>query len=141
MGVQLLKDIYLFKEFLPKELDELSAKGSVKTYNQGDTIFDEGDKAQSLFVIRHGTVHIRRPGKQDDVDLVKLGGVPISVKCPLSTTSHARRARWHWSVRSCWKSATTRCKPIWKRARRPQCGFTARCRISWPVVCVRPRWT
>ncbi len=74
MGVQLLKDIYLFKEFLPKELDELSAKGSVKTYNQGDTIFEEGDKAQSLFVIRHGTVHIRRPGKQDDVNLVKLGG-------------------------------------------------------------------
>lgn len=73
MGAQLLQDIYLFKEFLPKELEELSAKGIVRTFNADDEIFSEGDKASSLFVIRHGTVHIRRAGKKDDVDVVQLG--------------------------------------------------------------------
>ena len=73
MGVQLLQDIYLFKDFPPKELDELSGKGAVRTFNRDDLIFSEGDKAQSLFVIRHGTVHIRHSGKKDDVDLVQLG--------------------------------------------------------------------
>lgn len=73
MGVQLLQGIYLFKDFLPKELDELSGKGAIRTFNRDDVIFSEGDKAQSLFVIRHGTVHIRHSGKKDDVDLVQLG--------------------------------------------------------------------
>ena len=73
MGAQLLQDIYLFKEFLPKELEQLSAKGVVRTYNRDDVIFSEGDKAQSLFVIRHGTVDIRHSGKNSDVDLVQLG--------------------------------------------------------------------
>jgi CRP/FNR family transcriptional regulator, cyclic AMP receptor protein len=73
MGAQLLQDIYLFKEFQPKELEELSAKGSVKTYNRDDVIFSEGEKGQSLFVIRHGTVHIRTSGKKDNVDVVQLG--------------------------------------------------------------------
>lgn len=74
MGIQLLQDNYLFKEFLPKELDELSAKGVVRAFNRDEVIFGEGDKAHSLFVVRHGTVHIRRSGKKDDVDLVQLGG-------------------------------------------------------------------
>ena len=74
MGVKMLQDIYLFKDFLPNELEELSAKGVVRTYSQGDAIFHEGDPARSMFVIRHGTVHIRRAGKKDDVDLVQLGG-------------------------------------------------------------------
>jgi len=74
MGVKLLQDIYLFKEFSSKELEEISAKGVVRTFNQGDTVFEEGAQARSLFVIRHGTVHIRRSGKKDDVDVVRLGG-------------------------------------------------------------------
>lgn len=74
MGVKMLQDIYLFKDFLPNELEKLSAKGVVRTYSQGDAIFHEGDPARSMFVIRHGTVHIRRAGKKDDVDLVQLGG-------------------------------------------------------------------
>lgn len=73
MGIQLLQDIYLFKEFLPRELEELSAKGVVRTFKADEAIFSEGDKASSLFVIRHGTVHIRRSGKKDDVDVVQLG--------------------------------------------------------------------
>lgn len=73
MGVQLLQGIYLFKDFLPKELDQLSGEGAIRTFNRDDVIFSEGDKALSLFVIRHGTVHIRHSGKKDDVDVVQLG--------------------------------------------------------------------
>jgi hypothetical protein len=32
MAVQLLQDIYLFKDLLPKELDQLSGLGTVKSY-------------------------------------------------------------------------------------------------------------
>lgn len=96
MGVQLLQDIYLFKEFLPRDLEELSAKGVVRTFMQDDTIFSEGDKAQSLFVIRHGTVHIRRAGSKDDIDLVQLGTgahlgeMPFVNDEPRSATAVAR---------------------------------------------------
>lgn len=73
MSAQLLQDIYLFEEFPPKEREELSAKGVVRTFNQHEAVFDEGDQASSLFVIRHGTVGISRSGKNDDVHLVQLG--------------------------------------------------------------------
>lgn len=73
MSAHMLQDIYLCKEFLPKKLEELSAKAVVKTFNQDESVFDEGDQASSLFVIRHGTVGISRSGKKDDVNLVKLG--------------------------------------------------------------------
>lgn len=73
MGEQLLQDIYLFKELLPKELEQISALGTVRTFNQGEEIFAEGDKAESLYVIRMGTVHIRRAGDDKNFDVVQLG--------------------------------------------------------------------
>jgi len=73
MGAQLLQDIYLFKDLSTDELKQLSEKGTVRTYSQDEEIFGEGDKAQSLFVIRHGTVHIRRDGKDRSIDVAQLG--------------------------------------------------------------------
>lgn len=73
MGVQLLQDIYLFNDFLPNELEKLGALGVVKTYNQNDTIFEEGDRARSMFVVRAGTVTVRRAGEKQDVNLIQLG--------------------------------------------------------------------
>jgi len=73
MGAHLLQDIYLFKDFLPNELAKLSAMGVVKTYNQNDTVFEEGDQARSMFVVRLGTVHVRRAGEKQDVDLIQMG--------------------------------------------------------------------
>ena len=38
MAVQLLQDIYLFKDLLPKELDQLSELGTVKSYQSEDEV-------------------------------------------------------------------------------------------------------
>ena len=73
MAAQLLQDIYLFKDLLPKELDQLSELGTVKSYQSEDEVFREGEEAKSLYVIRHGTVSIRQAGKDKDLDVAQLG--------------------------------------------------------------------
>ena len=73
MATQLLQDIYLFKDLTPRELEELSARGTIKTYNQDEEVFAEGEVATSLYVIRLGTVSIRRAGKDKDLAVAQLG--------------------------------------------------------------------
>ncbi|MES2949099.1 MAG: cyclic nucleotide-binding domain-containing protein [Pseudomonadota bacterium] len=73
MGVQLLQDLYLFKDLLPEELAVLSALAKVRTYNKDENIFNAGEPAHSLFVIRHGTVNIRFAGKDAEVEVARLG--------------------------------------------------------------------
>lgn len=73
MGAELFKNIYLFKDLSSKELDALSEIALVETFNPGDEIFSEGDKAVSLFVIKFGTVRIRRTGKDNAIDIAQLG--------------------------------------------------------------------
>lgn len=96
MGIQLLQSIYLFQSFPAKELEALDAKIAVRTVNQGDTLFEEGDAARSMFVVRHGTVQILRVGQKTDVDLVQLGAgahfgeMPFVNDEPRSATATAR---------------------------------------------------
>jgi len=73
MAASLLQDIYLFKEFSPKELEQLSEKGTLKTFNAGAEIFGEGNQAQSMFVIRSGTVTIGRESAGKTIQLAQLG--------------------------------------------------------------------
>ena len=73
MAASLLQDIYLFKEFLPGELDQLSQKGVLKTFNAGAEIFAEAEPAQSMFVIRSGTVKIAREASDKTIQLAQLG--------------------------------------------------------------------
>jgi len=73
MAASLLQDIYLFKEFQPQELDQLSQKGVLKTFNAGAEIFGEGNQAQSMFVIRSGTVTIGRELAGKTIQLAQLG--------------------------------------------------------------------
>ncbi|MBL7689269.1 MAG: cyclic nucleotide-binding domain-containing protein [Bdellovibrionaceae bacterium] len=69
----LIQNVYLFKDLSPKELESVNAIATVETYNPGDEVFSEGDKAASLFVIKFGSVRIRRSGKDDSVDVAQLG--------------------------------------------------------------------
>jgi len=73
MAAALLQDIYLFKEFLPRELEQLSALGTPKTFNAGSDIFAKGDLAQSMYVTRSGTVKISHQGADRDIELAQLG--------------------------------------------------------------------
>ena len=69
----LLHNVYLFKDLAPKELEVVSAVSKLETFNAGDEIFTEGEKAHSLYVIKFGTVKIQHSGKDDRVDVATLG--------------------------------------------------------------------
>jgi CRP-like cAMP-binding protein len=73
VGSDLLKNVYLFKDFTPGELDQLSAVAKAETFNPGDDVFSEGDKASSLYIVKYGSVRIRRSGKSDAVDVAHVG--------------------------------------------------------------------
>ncbi len=73
MGADLFKNVYLFKDFSPQELESLSSISKVETFNPGDEVFSQGDAALALFVIKFGTVRIRRSGKENAVDIAQLG--------------------------------------------------------------------
>jgi CRP/FNR family transcriptional regulator, cyclic AMP receptor protein len=73
LGSDLLKSVYLFKEFTPAELDQLSTLAKPHTFNSGDEIFAEGDDAFSLYIVKYGSVRIRRSGKSDAVDVAQVG--------------------------------------------------------------------
>lgn len=73
MASQLLKNVYLFKDMTPTELDQLSALAKVENYSPGDEVFSEGDPASSLFIIKYGSVRIRRSGQNDHVEVAQLG--------------------------------------------------------------------
>jgi CRP-like cAMP-binding protein len=72
MAPQLLKNVYLFKDFSPKDLETLATMAQLEVYSAGDEVFSQGDEAASLFVIKHGSVRIRRTGKEDAVEVAQL---------------------------------------------------------------------
>lgn len=73
MASDLLKNIYLFKDLTSQELEQIATISSTETFNAGDEIFAEGDKAASLFVIKYGSVKIRRSGKDSSTEVAHLG--------------------------------------------------------------------
>lgn len=73
MAAQLLQNVYLFKDLSTPELEQLNALATVETFTPGDEIFGEGDKAVSLYVIKYGSVRIRRSGKENAFEIAQLG--------------------------------------------------------------------
>ncbi len=69
----LLQNVYLFKEMSPDELERIGAIAKLSSYAQGDEIFNQGDAAHSLYVIKYGSVRIRQKSKDGDgVDVAHL---------------------------------------------------------------------
>lgn len=75
MSQELLKSIYLFSDFGPRELAELASVVSEDTYQTGDEIFSQGDKASALYVIKFGSVKVLEKAKDssDPVAVATLG--------------------------------------------------------------------
>lgn len=69
---ELLKNIYLFRELTPAEVEKLAALAEEKHYASGDSIFYEGDPADAMFVIGVGTVGLIARS-EDDEELGLLG--------------------------------------------------------------------
>lgn len=59
-----LKSIYLFQELTPDEVDHIAGMVEEKQYNSGQTIFYEGDAADSMYVIAYGTVELEEGGEK-----------------------------------------------------------------------------
>ena len=74
MAVELVKSLYLFKEFNANELAQMNRIVKMQVYNPGDEIFSEGDSATSLYLIKMGTVKIQQKSKNSDlITLTTLG--------------------------------------------------------------------
>jgi CRP/FNR family transcriptional regulator, cyclic AMP receptor protein len=69
---QLLRNIYLFKDLTPKELEPINALVKNETYSHGDEVFAEGDTATSLYVIYYGSVKIQHSGKHEKISVSTL---------------------------------------------------------------------
>lgn len=69
-----LKNVYLFKSFKDDELNKLAKIVEEKTFTPGEDIFVAGQKAESFFVVRMGTVKIyANPDGEKDMVIANLG--------------------------------------------------------------------
>jgi cGMP-dependent protein kinase len=58
-----LKDIYLFKQILDKQVTRVAIALKNKLYKKGETIFAEGDNAENFYLIMSGRVSVSITGK------------------------------------------------------------------------------
>lgn len=96
MSSALLKNLYLFKNLQPKDLDAISALGQTQSFMGGDTVFVRGESAKALYLIKHGSVKIQQSTKAgDNVDVATLasgshfGEMPFVDNEPRSATAVA----------------------------------------------------
>lgn len=67
----LLKDIYFFQAFTPKELQQVEPVCERTVVNAGEAVFRENDPAAALYVIEIGTLRVTKSG--EDTEIVQLG--------------------------------------------------------------------
>ncbi len=71
---QNLKNVYLFSNLSEQEMTKVSGIGKEKIVMPGQDIFSAGQKAQSFFVIKMGSVKIFSTAKSgDDMQLIQFG--------------------------------------------------------------------
>ena len=63
----LLKNIYVFNQFTPKELDRIAQVSERVTYNAGNPIITEGHKADAMYVVEHGTLRMLKSGEDEHI--------------------------------------------------------------------------
>jgi CRP-like cAMP-binding protein len=74
VNAQILKNIYLFRTLDDAELNSLNKIVTEKTFSAGQDIFVVGQKAQSFYVIRMGTIKIyTNPDGSGDLNIANLG--------------------------------------------------------------------
>jgi CRP/FNR family transcriptional regulator, cyclic AMP receptor protein len=73
---QILKKIYLFSSLDDSELGKISNIAKLSSVFQGDTVFQEGNEAHSLYVVKFGTLKILTNTKESGTD---VGLTTISV--------------------------------------------------------------
>lgn len=70
----LLKNIYLFQELSENQIKKIVKISNEVTYLPGDHIFEQGDEAHSLYVIKYGAVDIKQDTSNGDtLEVANLG--------------------------------------------------------------------
>jgi CRP/FNR family cyclic AMP-dependent transcriptional regulator len=62
----LLQNIYLFKYMDPMELEQVGGVTELQTFLPTDEVFNQGDKASALYVIKYGSVKISQKSSSGD---------------------------------------------------------------------------
>ncbi|MFA5938575.1 MAG: cyclic nucleotide-binding domain-containing protein [Sinimarinibacterium sp.] len=73
MDRRLLQNVYLFKEFSEAELASLEAIAQMKAQATAAVLFNEGAAADSLLIIKYGSVQIAQSGDNNTIMLATLG--------------------------------------------------------------------
>lgn len=68
---QFLAQVDPFRVLPPKELDRLVSLAAAKTYEKGETIYNEGDPADSVWVLKEGRIQIFK---------YTTGGKPLAIE-------------------------------------------------------------
>lgn len=70
----LLQNVYLFKQLSTEEVMKINQVAESQTFMPGDEIFNEGDAATGMYVIRFGSVRLFQNSKENDrLEVAVLG--------------------------------------------------------------------
>jgi CRP-like cAMP-binding protein len=72
----LLAEVELFNDLEPDELDEIVASASTRALQRGDVLFNEGDEADSLYIVTRGRIAIANKsvdGRESMMALMERG--------------------------------------------------------------------
>src|SRR4051794_5568504 len=72
----LLREVELFEELSPEEIDGITAMGESRTLARNDVLFSEGIEAEELFVVENGRIAISNKsvdGRESMMALMERG--------------------------------------------------------------------
>ena len=68
----MIRDVELFKDLPPADLDRLVALAREETYRRDEVVFREKDPATKLYVVLAGMIEIARPSRGGDAKNIRL---------------------------------------------------------------------
>lgn len=72
-ALEVIKKSPLFDSCKPEILEKIAELSKVRELGPGQSLFFENEDAKSFFLVRSGTISIRKASKEGDVDLAKIG--------------------------------------------------------------------
>src|ERR1044071_8037699 len=74
MTNDLFKNVYLFENMTSDMLKHRAEVSRTESWNRGDEVFSQGDKATALYIIKSGSVRVHKKGASgDSIEVAVLG--------------------------------------------------------------------
>jgi small-conductance mechanosensitive channel/CRP-like cAMP-binding protein len=74
---QLLSRLELFRELSPEAVAQLAARSRREHYDDGETLFQEGARGDSLFVVADGRVRVGKSGGEMGTGVIQLAALGV----------------------------------------------------------------